>query len=348
MYDTLPVQGFRCAFNEPVRELWQQIVRHSRSASDGGVAVRVMVTGASGFVGRHVAAELARAGFVLTLVGGTRVPSIPSEPGTSSNLHQAHAVGDMSDCDLSLLLNGCDAVVHAAGRAHVFKDTSTDVKTAYHRANAEAVARLCAAMAQANVRRLVLISSIAAQLMISAYGRSKRAGEDIALAHPDIDVVALRPPLIYGPGGPGNLGRLIGLIRRGLPLPFASVDNRRSLCAISNIAQLVCQILKTPQPQTGVYEVCDSTPVSLPQIVHTLARGLGRPARLVPFPTVMLALGVGVLSRSISESLFGNLVLDAAAASKAFDWTPTVETLQGLEDVGAFAKITSAHAPVAE
>lgn len=302
------------------------------------MVVKILVTGASGFVGGQVARALAAAGHALTLLGGTRVPALPFPHGAAGQIHSAHAAGDLSGADLSEYVDGCEVVVHVAGKAHVFNAAHPDMAAEFHRANALAVARLCNAMAQAGVGRMVLVSSIAAKLMANDYGRSKQAGEQAALDHPNIDTVALRPPLIYGPGGPGNLDRLVSLLKTGLPLPFASVDNRRSLCAVSNLAQLIRKIVEQPQVQSGLYEVCDQAIVSLPQIVRALALGMGRPARLIPMPAGLLRRGVGLVSTSMAEGLFGDLVLDNSGAASAFGWRPEVETLAGLEAVGAHAR----------
>ncbi|UYO48380.1 NAD-dependent epimerase/dehydratase family protein [Rhodopseudomonas palustris] len=298
--------------------------------------MRILITGASGFIGSRVAGRLAAGGHLLTLLGGTRKPPVP--PGGP---HETHAIGGLERAaTLPALLDGVEAVVHIAGRAHVFRETSASPAAAFHTANADALARLCDAMGQAGVARLVLVSSIAAKLQENDYGRSKAAGEAAAMAFASTGrtAVALRPPLVYGAGAPGNLTRLLTLIKAGIPLPFARVTNRRSLCAVENLVDAIATIVESERCGTGVFEVCDDTVVGLPYIVRALAEGLGRRAMLVPMPQALLSGTVRLVSRSMAEGLFGDLVLDNRPLRETFGIAPALATYDGLVAVGAAAR----------
>jgi nucleoside-diphosphate-sugar epimerase len=292
--------------------------------------MQVVVTGASGFIGQHVARDLAKAGHQLLLLGGHKIPTLP--PGK----HRSLALGAMEECkNLSSVIEGSECVVHLAGRAHVMRETQADPETLFHNANVVAVKNLLDAMKHVGVNRLVLLSSIAARKPVNAYGRTKLAGEVEALKlgkEFSIDVVALRPPLVYGPNAPGNLRRLISLINTGLPLPFGSVNNQRSLCSVYNVSDAVTQILSSP-PRTGIYEICDNDIVSLKDIVTVLGRSMNKNVRMFPTPHLLLHHLAALFSESVAESLFGDLTLDNSAFQNDFNWIPIENTLSGLKKV---------------
>lgn len=297
--------------------------------------MRILVTGASGFLGGHLAGRLARDGHTLVLQGSSTTPS--AEPP-----HRAIRTGPLeSFSDWNALLDGVDLVVNLAGRAHVMKETAANAEQAFNAANAEAVARLVEAMQARGIASLVHISSIAAKLTINAYGRSKLAGEAVVqdwCRRTGARAAILRPPLIFGPGAPGNMARLVSLIRTGLPLPFASVANRRSMLAVENATDAIAAVAANGvRPGCTVYELCDDDVISLPQVVRAIAAGMGRPARLVPFPAPLLRSASWFVSRALSDGLFGDLVLDNAPFRADFGWKPVVGTRAALEAMGRHA-----------
>lgn len=249
--------------------------------------MRVLVTGASGFLGGHIARALRDAG----AVGASR--TLQSDDSISWV-----APFDATDaCAVRAALNGVDAVVHAAGRAHVLRETHADPLGAFREANVTGTRVLLDAAREAGVRHFMLLSSVAvygdgASGVLSAdtptapstpYGLSRLEAEQVVLAATTPITTILRLPMTYGPGMKGNPLRLFDLVARGVPLPLGSIVNRRSLLYVANLVAAVRSLLISP-PATGtVLLVSDPTPVSTPALAREIAAALRRPARIVPF-----------------------------------------------------------------
>lgn len=290
--------------------------------------MKVLITGSTGFLGRYVVSRLEKDGHFLALQGGFRRPA-PDGPN-----RQVFQTGPFETFDdWPRLLEGVDIVVNLVGRSR----TSRETAEAYRSANEIAMRRLVNAMERCGIPRLLHVSSVAAKVMADNYGRTKRTGEKIVSDWAEQggrSAVILRPPLIYGPGAPGNMARLVRLVRTGLPLPFASVRNGRSLLAAANAADAIAAALaRAPVRGSRIYELCDDQIVSLPEIVGAIADGLGRKIRLVPFPPSLLYKAASLKSRQMAEGLFGDLTLDRKVFKEDFDWQPSVQTLEGLREM---------------
>jgi UDP-glucose 4-epimerase len=251
-------------------------------------------------------------------------------------------IGDLAYAqNMSQALADVDAVIHSAGIAHAMSGVPEDD---YRLLNTEATIRLAQAAQRAGARRFVFLSSIRAQCgpvedeiqtesmeprPVDAYGRSKLAAEQ-GLAALDIDWVALRPVLVYGPGVKGNMAELIRLARSRLPIPFGGLSARRSLLSLDNLVAAVDCVLSAPAPLRRPLVVADLEPLTPPQMVAAIRRGLGRRPGLVPVPAAMLAAACRLAGREESYvRLAGSLVADPAAL-KRLGWTPTVTTPEGL------------------
>jgi len=295
---------------------------------------RVLVTGASGFIGRALVPALVSAGYEVRAAGRSAPAFGPSVEAAS------HGELD-ADVDWSPLLDGVAFVVHLAGIAH----TGPGVPEArYDRVNHQATAALADAAWNAGVRRVVFVSTIRAQTgpqadhvltegdapkPTDAYGRSKLAAE-AALARSDVEFTVLRPVLVYGPGVKGNLRTLTRLAALPVPLPFGAFTNRRSLLSIGNLVAAITFVLGHPESGGETYVVSDLQPVSLAQIVKALRAGLGRPPGLVNVPPGLIRLALTMAGHGrYWDQLGGQLVVNPDKLVIAA-WRPDTDTAAGL------------------
>jgi nucleoside-diphosphate-sugar epimerase len=301
----------------------------------------ILVTGATGFVGRAVCGSLAAA--ARPLRRAVREP----ESATAD----AVAVGDIGAAtDWRRALEGVACVVHLAARTHVMRESAADPLAEYRRANVESTARLARQAAEAGVKRLVFMSSIKVNGESTkqpyteadqprpedAYGISKWETEQALAgiaAATSLEIVVLRPPLVYGPGVKGNFLRLMRLIERGVPLPLASVANRRSLVYVGNLADAVVAATAAPRAAGRTYLVADAEDVSTPALARAIARALGTRARLLPCPALLLELGAALTGRRAEAArLTGSLQVDSSAARRELGWQPRCTLERGLAE----------------
>jgi nucleoside-diphosphate-sugar epimerase len=306
---------------------------------------RVLVTGATGFVGQMLCARLAESGYLVraALRAPRPLPSCIAEGAVTGSLGTA--------TDWRPALESVDLVVHAAALTHVPRDTPVEQ---YDEINAQGTGRLAQAAAAAGVRRFVYLSSIKvngeenAQRPYRAddtpnpqdgYARSKLEGERQlrrAAAQSGMEAVILRPPLVYGPGVRANFLRLMRSVNRGWPLPFGAIHNRRSLVSVWNLSDLIVTLLRHPRAVDGVWLVSDGEDSSTPDLVRRLARALQRPVRLLPVPPALLQM-CGVLAgrRAEMARLCGSLTV-CTAATRALPWSAPVSMEEALVRTAAW------------
>lgn len=296
---------------------------------------RILVTGASGFVGRALVTDLANAGH--TVRAAMRQPA-----DVFPRSVEVVAVSDLTrPVEWRLLLRDIETVVHLAGIAHAGPGIADDT---YDRVNRLATAELAHAASAARIRHLIFMSSIRAQAGPSSgaplretdearptdgYGRSKLAAED-ALRAPGVPYTILRPVLIYGSGVKGNLERLLALARSPWPLPLGLCRNRRSLLARENLIGAIHFALATPATHGETFVVADPAPLTLAEIMSALRHGLGRNAGLLPVPPALLAATFRAMGRGDDwQRLGGNQIADPG---KLMDtgWKPVIDTRAGL------------------
>lgn len=305
----------------------------------GPVEGRLLLTGATGFAGPAMAACLRDAvGDGLVLASRAK----PLQAQTGGFHDRWHAIGDMGEVvDWRIALDGVSVVVHAAGRAHVTDRSLAAETEAFQRVNVQATRHLAQQAAQAGVRRFIFISSIkvngerTGDLPFTAgdvpapqgpYAQSKwdaeRALQQIC-EHTGMEWVVVRPPLVYGPGLKGNLRSLARAVSRGWPLPLGSIDNRRSLIGLGNLADLVTQCVLHPDAAGRAFLASDGDDMSSAELVRRLAHAIGQPARLMPVPRWILDAAGRLTGRADAVArLCDDLRVDASATRKILEWSP--------------------------
>ena len=307
--------------------------------------MRVLVTGATGFVGRALCPALKQAGHVVS--AAVRNPNAPGIPEGVTE----HAIRDIGpETNWADALSDTDAVIHLAARAHVMNETAAE----FNRVNGEGTARLASATATAGIRRFVYLSTVKVMGERSdapfqeadtprpedAYGKSKLAGEQaltVAAAGTGLETVILRTPLVYGPGAKGNLLSLLKLCQAAPPLPFAAVNNQRSIIYLGNLIDAICLCLTADKAAGETYFVRDDEDISTPALIRHMAAALGRPARLFPTPEGILRLAGAITGKSKAIfTLLSDLQVNDEKILGQLGWTPPFNVVQGLKETAAW------------
>ncbi len=307
----------------------------------------IAVTGANGFVGRALVRQLAS--------NNHQLLAYVRQPGDFVRFDcittvAAPELDPHSDWEFQHEL-GIDVLVHLAARVHVMKDNSADPLTEFRKVNVAGTANLARQAAKAGVKRFVFLSSIkvngeftemgqpfAADDMPAPedpYGISKHEAEQLLrqiAAETGMEVVIIRPPLVYGPGVKANFGSMIHWLARGVPLPLAAVtQNRRSLVAMDNLVDLIMTCLNHPAAANQTFLVSDGEDLSTADLLRRMGVALGQPVRLLYVPTALLKLGATVVSRpGIYQRLCGSLQLDITKTRQLLGWIPPVSVDEGL------------------
>jgi len=308
----------------------------------------ILVTGANGFVGKALVRSLSSDPRFRVRAASRQITQFPErvDPIASPELGM--------DADWSDALRGVTAVVHLAARVHVMKDRSADPLAAFRNANVDGTLVLARQAATAGVSRFVYLSSIKVNgektgpqpfteddspRPVDPYGISKHQAEvglRIVAAETDMDVVVLRAPLVYGCGVKANFRRMMGWLHRRVPLPFAGIDNRRTLIALDNLVDLITVCLMHPRAANETFLAGDSEDLSTPDLLRRLGLALGTPARLIPVPAVLLRLGLAAMGfGEEAQRLCGSLRVDSSRARSLLSWDPPVTVDEGLRITAA-------------
>lgn len=309
--------------------------------------MKVLVTGASGFVGMALYAKLVGHGHEV-------VPAVRRKSGLPHEV----ALGNLdASTDWGSALTTCDAVVHLAARVHVMDDAAQNPLALYRQTNTDATLNLARQAAQAGVKRFVFVSTI----KVNGEGRDAPYREIDAAAPEDeyaiskweaeqglrqieletgLEVVILRPPLVYGPGVKANFLRLMKVVQQGWPLPLGAIKNRRSLLYLGNFVDAIRVCIEHPAAAGQTFLVDDGQTVSTPELIRAMAKAMDRPARLLTVPVSLLQMAGWIMGRSAAVSrLTGSLYLDSQAIRSQLDWLPPYSMEAGLaQTVAAFVQ----------
>ena len=303
----------------------------------------VLLTGASGFVGGALAQRLSVCG-QNSLVLACRCKLINPSPGINSIV-----VGDIGqETDWTAALDGVEVVIHSAARAHVIKDPAFDPLAEFRKVNTVGTLTLARQAAEAGVRRFVFISSIGVNGNQSNQpfneNDSPRPAEPYAISkyeaeqglykiseESDMELVIIRPPLVYGPNAPGNFGNLLRWVDKGIPLPLGAINNKRSLVALDNLIDFILTCIDHPAAANQIFLIADGEDLSTTDLLRRVGQALGKPARLIPVPIGLLKFGATLLGKqAMAQRLCGSLQVDISKARDMLGWTPPVSVDEGL------------------
>lgn len=300
--------------------------------------MNIALTGASGFIGSKLLAQLPEES-VRTL-GRTEVESSP-----------CHFTLDIDKSpDYSECLTSVDCIIHSAARAHIMRDDAADPLEVYRRINVDGTLGLARQAAATGVKRFIFISSIKVNgeetslgqsftaddipAPDDAYGISKFEAEQGLMkiaAQTGMEIVIIRPPLVYGPGVKGNFASLIKLVDKGVPLPLGAIHNKRSLVALDNLVDLIITCIYHPAAANQVFLAGDGQDLSTTELLSAVAKAAGKPSRLIPIPSSFLMLAATLLGKkAVAQRLLGSLQVDISKASDLMEWEPPISVEEGL------------------
>ncbi|WP_414429999.1 UDP-glucose 4-epimerase family protein [Alcanivorax sp. IL3] len=305
------------------------------------MTLRVAITGASGFVGQALASRLMAEGCQVTGVVRRELDAPFAQC----------VVSGLDDPCLEPLLAECDVLVHAAARAHVMDEDAAAPLAAYRAVNVDGSLAIARRAAAQGVRRFVFISSIkvngeatplgqpfrhdAKPAPEDAYGISKLEAEQgltQLASDTGMELVIIRPPLVYGPGVKGNFAGMLKVVSKGLPLPLGRVDNRRSLVGLDNLVDLIRVCLDHPAATGQVFLVSDGEDLSTADLLRRAGQALDKPARLLPVPIGLLRLGATLLGKkAVADRLLGSLQVALVPTCERLGWQPPITVDEGLQ-----------------
>ena len=307
--------------------------------------MRILVTGATGFIGTAMIERLVRDGRHITRAAVRRA-------GSTAAPNMEVAMGDLAPgTNWTPALADVTAVVHLAARVHIMRETDANPLEAFRQTNLMGTLELARQAADAGVKRFVYLSSIKVNgesgmytesdppAPEDAYGISKLEAEE-GLRHlaatSGMEVVVVRPPLVYGPGVRANFRALTKAIASGIPLPLGAIHNRRSLIGLDNLVDFILLCVEHPDAANETFMVSDGEDLSTTTLVRRLAHAMGRPARLIPVPVPLLMAAATLLGRrDVAHRLVGTLCVNITKARQHLGWAPPVSMDEELRRTAA-------------
>lgn len=301
----------------------------------------ILVTGSTGFLGRHLVKSLLAESSVNLTATLRRFTEIPGA--------KVVQVQDLdANTDWAAAVGGQKIIIHAAARAHVMKDKATDPLAEYRRVNVDATVNFARQAAAAGVERFIFISSIGVngnlntrpftedvwpnpvELSAQAKWEAEQGLWEVQSAT-GMELVVIRPPLVYGADAPGNFGSLARWVEKGVPLPFGAIHNQRSLVALDNLVDLIITCIHHPAAANEIFLAGDGQDLSTTELLQGVAKAMGKPSRLIPVPESMLMLGATILGkRIVAQRLLGSLQVDISKTRNLLGWEPPITVEEGL------------------
>lgn len=306
---------------------------------------RVLLTGATGFIGRSLAVKIQENNANLITAVRRRSDGIPD------TILQIEVGDILSDIDWSNTLDNVSTVIHTVARVHVMDDDATDQLSEYRRVNVDGTMNLARQAISAGVGRFIFLSSIKVNgettktgkpftaddspAPMDAYGVSKAEAEQALLdlsSEAQMDVVIIRPVLVYGPEVKANFLSMMRWLNRGVPLPFGSIHNKRSLVALDNLVDLIITCIEHPAAANQIFLVSDGDDLSTTELLQRVSKALGRPARLLPVPAWIISLAATLFGkRDVSQRLLDSLQVDISKTRDLLGWVPPVSVDEALQ-----------------
>lgn len=308
------------------------------------VSLKLLLTGSTGFLGSRLATVLHSNPDINLTAAVRRRIEIPAA-------HVVEVQGLDANTDWSAVLTNQQVVIHAAARAHIMKDEVADPLAEYRRINVDGTVNLARQAAAAGVKRFIFISSINVNGEQTSLGSPFLVDDVVApkdvtgvskweaeqglqqlAADTGMELVIIRPPLVYGPGVKGNFASMIKLVAKGLPLPLGAIHNQRSLVSVDNLVDLIITCIDHPAAANQVFLAGDGQDLSTTELLRGVARAMGKPARLIPVPSSLLMLGATLLGKkAVAQRLLGSLQVDISKAREVLGWEPPVSVEEGLK-----------------
>jgi nucleoside-diphosphate-sugar epimerase len=306
---------------------------------------KILVTGASGFIGQNLCKTLLESG--RTVVGAVR--SLNSSL-TNIDIEYQSIDNISSKTKWKDILTGKDCIIHCAAKAHITNKIKNHSLHSFRSVNSEGTKHLAEQAAEMGVRRLIFLSSIGVNGLssdncnsflysdnpnpITKYAISKYEAEQALIeisSRTFLETVIIRSPLVYGASPPGNLKRLIKLVRLSIPLPFDGIKNKRSFIGIENLIDLIIKCIDHPKASGKTFLASDGEDLSTPELIKFIASSMGRKANLFPFPiSILKFLGSVFGRREEINRLVGSLRIDSSYTKKTLNWTPPISVEEGI------------------
>lgn len=308
--------------------------------------MNVLLTGANGFVGKAIVDRLLISSEHKLLAGCRRGSQVP-QAGVS--VCETPDLG--AEADWHNALAGIDVVIHTAARVHVMSEQSTDPLAEFRKVNVEGSLRLARQAASAGVTRFIYVSSIKVNGEGTVLGRPYTSADQPAPQDPygvskmeaeqalrlvaqetGMQVVIIRPVLVYGPGVKANFRSMMSWLAKGVPLPLGGIKNKRSLVSLANLVDLIVTCIDHPAAANQTFLISDGEDLSTAQLLQRMGKALGKPARLIPVPAVLLEAAAGLLGKgAVAQRLCGSLQVDISHTRTTLNWTPPLSVDEGFK-----------------